>query len=423
VDRTGHRRRGDPSRQRGEGEGGRQGQRDGMERVAGQVGRGLEPHRQPLAAPPDGGKEAPGRLDAPLGPALLLDLQGPHPRRELPGHPDVVTIDAPPPGQLRTVAQLQVLGEGRAAPAPDRLEAAPPPHPGRAVEVEEEAGAVPGSVLDREVCVQEERLRPRQPALPPVQVTPGRLHEAHVRMGERGQESAHEIRGRDEVRIQDQEELAPGPRRAGRQRPRLVALAPLAPEVPHVDASPAPRGHAPRHDLHRLVVRVVEDLHLEPVRRIVDPASGVDGAGHDVGLVVDGDLDRDGWEIGCRDAGRPTGARPLPRAAPGPQPQPQEPQAVEAEGGQEDQEEQIDASDRESSQRHASHVTSHRDPRSIHPRPGAARAVAPPPGRAMLCLSPALRRHGRPGPSLRDSDPRSRCPASASWSWTTSPTS
>jgi len=423
VDRTGHGGRGGPSRQRRERERGRQDQSQGMERVAGQVGRGLEPHRQPLAAPPDGGEEAPRRLDAALGPALLLDLEGPHPRRELARHPHVVPVDAPPPGQLRPVAQLQVLGERRAAPPSHRLEAAPAPHARRAVEVEEEAGAVSRRVLDREVRVQEDRLRPRQPPLPTVQVAPGRLHEPHVGVGEGGEEAAQEVGGRDEVGVEDQEELAARPRRAGRERPRLVPLARAAPQVPHVDAPPAPRGDPPRRDLRRLVLRVVQDLHLEPVGRIVDPAGGVDGARHDVGLVVDRDLDGDVGRVAGRDASRRTGARPLRSAASGPQAQPQEPQAVEAERGQHGQEEQVDAPDRKSSQRHALHVTSHRDPRSNDRPPGGGRAVAPPPGRAMLWLSPALRRPDRPGPILRDSDPRNRCPASASSSWTTSPTS
>ena len=57
-----------------------------------------------------------------------------------------------------------------------------------------------------------------------------------------------------------------------------------------MNSAAPPVRHAPGDDLRRLVVRVVEDLHLEAVARPFDGADRIDYAFRDITLVVDGEL-------------------------------------------------------------------------------------------------------------------------------------
>src|SRR5712691_11501035 len=62
-----------------------------------------------------------------------------------------------------------------------------------------------------------------------------------------------------------------------------------------VDPSCAPVRRPPAYDRRRLVVRIVEDLHLDAVARPFHLADGVDHALGYVALVVDRDLHADVW--------------------------------------------------------------------------------------------------------------------------------
>src|SRR5437879_12180379 len=57
-----------------------------------------------------------------------------------------------------------------------------------------------------------------------------------------------------------------------------------------MNSAAPPVRQAPSNDLRRLVVRVVEDLHLEAVARPFDGGDRIDDALGDITLVVDGEL-------------------------------------------------------------------------------------------------------------------------------------
>ena len=71
-----------------------------------------------------------------------------------------------------------------------------------------------------------------------------------------------------------------------------------------IDAPSAPVRDAPGEDLHRLVVRVVEHLHLESVTRPIDVARSVKDTLGDVSLVVDGQLHTYARFAGCEETSR-----------------------------------------------------------------------------------------------------------------------
>ena len=104
---------------------------------------------------------------------------------------------------------------------PGLREAAAPPDAGGAVEVEEAPGAVAGRVLDDEVAVEEDRLDLRQQREIAVQVLPARLHHPDRRIREVGEARAQHVGTRDEVGVEDEQELPAAPSRAppGARRP------------------------------------------------------------------------------------------------------------------------------------------------------------------------------------------------------------
>lgn len=128
--------------------------RYGVDDVAEQMSRSLRFYRETVLAAPDGRQKETRGLDAALGPALLLDLDRAHFGRQLAGYFDSGAEYEAPPGQLRPIAQIQVFGQRRGAPATCRLYALALPHARRAVRVEEQPRAEASLVLDPEVSVQ-----------------------------------------------------------------------------------------------------------------------------------------------------------------------------------------------------------------------------------------------------------------------------
>ena len=113
------------------------------------------------------------------------------------------------------------------------------------------------------------------------------------RIGEVRQRALQEIARRDEVGVEDRDELAGRLPEARLERARLVA----APVDPVQVADVEPLGGVPAHrqlrDVLRLVGRIVQDLDLEQLARVVHLADGVDQPVRDVHLVEDGQLDGD----------------------------------------------------------------------------------------------------------------------------------
>ncbi len=234
---------------------------------------------------------------AALGPSPLLDFDGAHLGRHLARNPHVTQQDEAPPGKLRPVAQVEIFGQRCRPPASRILHTRPPPHPGRAVEVEEESGAESGFTFDPKVSIQHERLRPCEPAVALVEVVPCRLHHADVRIGEGRKKASQKIGRRDEIGIQDEKEVSPGSPDPVGQGPGLEATPRAAVEVLDASAPTPPSGNASRGDGARLVRRIVEQLDLEAIARIVEAARRIDQPLDDVSLVVNGQLHGDAWQL------------------------------------------------------------------------------------------------------------------------------
>ena len=132
-------------------------------------------------------------LNRALRPAVLLRLEGVHLDRHFGRRHDVGQEDELPAAQLRAIAQVEVFGQRVVLPAAgvaDRLAA---PHAGRAVEIEEAAGAVAAAVLEHEVAVEQNRLDLREQRVILVDVPPARLHHADLRVGEVRQQPVEEV--------------------------------------------------------------------------------------------------------------------------------------------------------------------------------------------------------------------------------------
>jgi hypothetical protein len=232
-------------------------------------------------------------LDRSLGPAVLLGLERVHLDRHF-GRRDEVGQEVELPAlELRPVAQVEIFRQGVVLPAPGVRDGRPPPHAGRAVEVEEVPGAVPPAVLEDEVAVEQDRLNARQQRVVLVDVPPTGLHHRDLRIREVMDRSLQEVRGRDEIRVEDGDELAARDPHPGLERAGLVAGTIGAVEVLDVDALQGRPAHGELGDAGGLIGRVVEHLDLEAVPRVIDAADRLHQPLDDVHLVVNRELDRD----------------------------------------------------------------------------------------------------------------------------------
>ena len=178
-------------------------------------------------------------------------------------------------------------------------------------------GAEASAVLVEVVAVEHQGLDPGELRVVAVQVTPACLDHPDLRVAEVADDRANEVGLGDEVGVEDRDELTLGDGEAGVERARLVADAIDA--VMQVDAASMPRARS-RVDLGSrealgVVGRVVEDLDLELVRRVIDARAGLDEARGDSRLVEERELDRDARELALDERrGLLRGAERLPVA-------------------------------------------------------------------------------------------------------------
>ncbi len=249
--------------------------------------------RRPVAAAHHREEQPERSLEAACRPARLLAAVGVDRDRQLLGHDQVFEVCGLPAAQLRAVAEVEVLGERGSAPAAGIHDGAAAPHPGGACEVREVTARRPHGLLDQEMEVDRERLQPGEPRVALVEVSPARLDESDGLVGEHADRPAQEVGRRNEVCVEDRDERRSRERDAVRERARLEPDPLLAPHVGHVQPSAAPARQSLLDDRDRVVVRVVQYLHLEPRWGPLDRADRVDHARRDVALVVDRNLHAD----------------------------------------------------------------------------------------------------------------------------------
>jgi len=162
------------------------------------------------------------------------------------------------------------------------------------------------ALLDDKMPVHHQRLQAGERAVATVGVPPARLDAADARLGQVRDGLSQEGGLGDKIGVQDGDQLAPGGAQAGGQGPGLVPGAHVARQVDDLEALPPQAIHGVRDELARLVGRVVEHLHLEPVARVVEGRDGVQEAPGGVFFVIDRQLEGDGGPV-------PTPTPTLPR--------------------------------------------------------------------------------------------------------------
>src|SRR4029079_18141333 len=169
-------------------------------------------------------------------PGLLLPFEGVKLDRDLRRWDHAWHEHESPAAQLRAIAEVEIFGERVVLPAAGVVDRRPPPHAGGAVEVEEPAAAVAAAVLEDEMAVEQDRLDLGEQRVVLVDVPPARLHHRDFAVAEVRHQPGEEIAGRDEVGVEDGNELATRHLQAGLERARLVADAIEAVVVLDVDA-------------------------------------------------------------------------------------------------------------------------------------------------------------------------------------------
>ena len=237
------------------------------------------------------GQQLEGGLEAAGRPARLLASICVDSDRELLGNRQTLDEDGSPAGELGPVAQVQVLGQGVGGPAPGLHDRGSPPDAGGPREVGQVTGAGPHRLLHPEVEIDHQGLESGENRVVPVQVFPARLHEADVGFPEPAHRLAQEVRGGQEVRVEDGDQLGRGPFQPEGKGAGLVAIPAAPTKVSDPNTPGTPVTDALGDDPDRLVVRVVQHLDLKPVAWPIEAGDRVDDPLSDVPLVVDGELD------------------------------------------------------------------------------------------------------------------------------------
>src|SRR3954447_15895131 len=123
-------------------------------------------------------------------------------------------------------------------------------------------------------------------------MSPASLDETGLRVSEVRDGLLQEVPRRDEVGVEDRDELAGSGAQSCLQRARLVADAIFAVKVRDVDAALSPPLHHTCGNELRLIRRIVQDLDVEPVSGPIQLTGRVDQALDDVELVEYGELHR-----------------------------------------------------------------------------------------------------------------------------------
>src|SRR5947208_2162252 len=139
---------------------------------------------------------------------MLLRLEAIHVDRQFCRRDHVREKDKLPAGQLRAVAEIEILRQRVVLPASRFDDAGLPPKPGGAVEIEKAPAPAACRLLEEQMPVEEHRLHTRQQRIAAVQMPPARLEHANSGIGKMMDRAPKKIARRDEVRVENPNELA-----------------------------------------------------------------------------------------------------------------------------------------------------------------------------------------------------------------------
>src|SRR3989304_5487662 len=149
-------------------------------------------------------------FNGPLCPAELLGLQGIDLCRQLGRGGDIVEISEFSPAQLRTITEIEILGEGISMPVAGVLNCLLAPNAAGPVEIDEVAGLIPDILLDHKVAVKRHCLRAGQKRVFAVEMFPAGLDNADLRvLLEVGNRLLQELSPRNKISVENSNKFSP----------------------------------------------------------------------------------------------------------------------------------------------------------------------------------------------------------------------
>src|ERR1035438_3866182 len=159
-------------------------------------------------------------------------------------------------------------------------------------------------MLEHEMPVQQDRLDLSQQRVVAIDVRPARLHHADFGMGKVMNALQQKVGWRDKVGVEDGNEFSLRRFQSFGERARFEALAIIAVQVDDGMSEGGVAFDQETSNLDRLVGRVVEQLNVELVFRIIKAADRIEQPIDHVLLVKDGQLHRNARHICRREVGR-----------------------------------------------------------------------------------------------------------------------
>ena len=124
-------------------------------------------------------------------------------------------------------------------------------------------------------------------------MTPSHLHHPYPGIGEVIDGAFQRVGRRDEIGVENENELAFRAVQAGRERPGFEALSIVSMTILDVEAFGFQAGGFARGNLAGFIRRVVQNLDLKPVSRVVEAADRPNEPANDVVLIEDRQLHGD----------------------------------------------------------------------------------------------------------------------------------
>ena len=143
------------------------------------------------------------------------------------------------------------------------LNASLPPQSGGAVEIKKATTAAARSLLENKVTVEEHRLHARQQRIAAIQMPPARLDHADFRIGEEMNRPLKQISWRNEVSVQDANELTGGRFESDCERAGFESGAIDPMNQLHIKTARAQFVRTSGGDVAGIVRGIVEDLNLQ----------------------------------------------------------------------------------------------------------------------------------------------------------------
>src|SRR4029077_18592124 len=200
---------------------------------------------------------------------------------------DILQVQESPATKLRAIREIGIFGERVVLPAAGVLYGFAAPDARGAVEIKETPAAGACTMLDNEMAVEENTFDFRERGVITVEIRPAGLHHGQTGIAEIGQSETQKIGAGLEIGVEDGDELAAGRLQPLGQGTRLVALAIRTMQITHFESQGAIAFDTVASDFLGLIGGIVENLHLEQTRRIIQARNRLDQPLDNVALVVD----------------------------------------------------------------------------------------------------------------------------------------